>query len=140
MPNERSRASGNKKRVPFADRISRALKRQVDRVDASRVPANIRTVGIELNQDDRAYIRQRLGIKLGKYANLIERVTFRVKDMNGPRGGVDRACRVKVVLSDLPSVVFQSQAASLRDAINGALTGVERAVRRRVQRSRIKLI
>lgn len=35
-----------------------------------------------------------------------ERISVRVKDVNGPRGGL---CRIKVVLSDLPSVVFEAQ-------------------------------
>jgi ribosome-associated translation inhibitor RaiA len=116
------------------------LKREAGRTDAAQVPANIRVAGVELNEDQRAYIRQSLGLKLGKYATSIERVSVRVKDVNGPRGGVDQVCRVKVVLSGLPSVVFQSQAVSLEDAINGALTGVERTVRRRVQRRRMKPI
>jgi ribosome-associated translation inhibitor RaiA len=135
---ESPRAAGNQKRVPFAKSLPRGLKREAGRTEAFQVPANIRVVGVELNQDDRAYIRQRLGMKLGKYAPSIERVTVRVKDVNGPRGGVDQLCRIKVVLSGLPSVVFQSRAASLHDAINGALTGVERAVRRRLQRRRSK--
>jgi hypothetical protein len=116
------------------------LKRAAGRKDAAEVPANIRVVGVNLKQEDRAYIRKTLGMKLGKYAGSIERVSVRVKDVNGPRGGVDQLCRIKVVLTGLPSVVFQSQAASFRDAINGALTGVERAVRRRVQRRRMKAV
>jgi ribosome-associated translation inhibitor RaiA len=117
-----------------------ASKREAGRTEAFQVPVNIRVVGVELNQDDRAYIRQRLGMKLGKYAPSIERVTVRVEDVNGPRGGVDHLCRIKVVLTGLPSVVFQSQAVSVEAAINGALTGVERAVRRSVQRRRMKPI
>jgi ribosome-associated translation inhibitor RaiA len=140
IPHERPRATGNKTRVPFADRLPRALKREAGRTDAPQVPANIRVAGVDLNEDQRAYIRQSLGMKLGKYATSIERVSVRVRDVNGPRGGIDQVCRIKVVLSGLPSVVFQSQAASLNDAINGALTGVERAVRRRVQRRRMKPI
>jgi hypothetical protein len=58
--------------------------------------------------------------------------------VNGPRGGVDRACRVKVVLSALPSVVVSEQDASLAAAIDRALGGAERAVRRAVQRRRMK--
>ena len=139
-PHERPHAAGNKKRVPFADHLPRALKREAGRADAPQVPANIRMAGVHLDQDDRAYIRQTLGMKLGKYATSIERVSVRLKDVNGPRGGIDQVCRIKVVLSGLPSVVFQSQAASLKDAINGAVTRVERAVRRRVQRRRMKPI
>ncbi len=96
--------------------------------------------GVELDRNDQAYIRQGLGVKLGKYATSIERVSVRVKDVNGPRGGVDHVCHIKVVLSGLPSVVFQSQAASLNAAIKGALAGVERAVRRSVQRRRMKSV
>jgi CBS domain-containing protein len=139
-PHKRPRAAGNKKRAPFADRLPRALKREAGRTDAPQVPANIRVAGVELDQDDRAYIRQILGMKLGKYATSIERVSVRVEDVNGPRGGVDQVCGIKVVLSGLPSVVFQSQAVSLDAAINDALTGVERTVRRRVQRRRMKPI
>jgi hypothetical protein len=138
---ERPRTAGSgKKRAPFADRLPRALKRAGGRTDAPQVPANIRVFGVELDPDDRAYIRQSLGVKLGKYATSIERVSVRVKDVNGPRGGVDQVCRIKVVLSGLPSAIFESQAASLKAATNGALTGVERAVRRSVQRRRMKPI
>ena len=137
---QRPRATDNQKRAPFAKRLPRAVKREAGRTESPQVPANIRVVGVKLKENDRAYIRQRLGMKLGKYAMSIERVSVRVKDVNGPRGGVDKLCRIKVVLSGLPSVVFQSQAVSLEAAINGALTGVERAVRRSVQRRRMKPI
>jgi ribosome-associated translation inhibitor RaiA len=137
---KRAGAAGNKKRVPFADRLPRALKRKAGRTKAHQVPANIRVAGVELDQDQKAAIRQSLGMMLGKYATSLERVSVRVEDVNGPRGGVDQLCRIKVALSGLPSVVFESQAASLQDAINSALTGVERAVRRRVRRRRMKPI
>jgi hypothetical protein len=107
-------------------------------MDAEQVPANIRVFGVALDREDRVYVRQGLGVKLGKYATSIERVTVRVADVNGPRGGVDRMCRIKVVLSGRTSVVFESRAASLKAAINGALAGVERAVRRSVQRRRMR--
>jgi ribosome-associated translation inhibitor RaiA len=77
-------------------------------------------------------------MKLGKFAASIERVSVRVEDVNGPRGGVDHACQVKVVLSGAPSVVFVAQDASLAAAIDGALAGSERGVRRAVRRRRRK--
>jgi ribosome-associated translation inhibitor RaiA len=137
---ELPRAAGKQRRVPFAKTLPRGLKREAGRTEAARVPANIRVAGVQLNQDDRAYIRQLLGLKLGKYADSIERVTVRVKDVNGPRGGIDQVCRIKIVLAGLPSVLFESRAVSVEAAINDALTGVERAVRRSVQRRRVKPI
>jgi hypothetical protein len=77
-------------------------------------------------------------MKLGKFGSSIERISVRVEDVNGPRGGVDRACRVKVVLSALPSIVVVEQDASLAAAVDRALGGAQRAVRRALQRVRMK--
>jgi hypothetical protein len=125
---------------PFPGWIPRAIKRKSGRTDVPLVPAHIRMLGADLSNEERASIRQSLGIKLGKFANSIERVSVRVKDVNGPRGGIDQLCRIKVVLSDLPSVVFEALDASLDVAIGNALAGTERAVRRTLLRRRKKPI
>jgi hypothetical protein len=114
------------------------VKRAVGRAPARLTPANIRVEGVRLDDDDRAHIRRRLGEKLGKYERAIERVTVRVRDVNGPRGGVDILCRIKVVLSGHPSVVAQHQAALLRPALTRALASAEQGVRRSVQRRRTR--
>ena len=135
-PRERVGAARSDKRAPLAGNVSKRAKRTAGRTSAPETPANIRVTGLSLDEDDRAYIRQRLGEKLGKYADSIERVTVRLEDVNGPRGGVDQVCRIKVVLSGLPSVVVEHTAASLQPAVTGAITSVERAVRRAVERRR----
>ena len=110
------------------------------RTDASPFPSHIRAVGVEVGEDDRAYIRLKLGLKLRKFSSSIDRVSVRLEDVNGPRGGADQICRIKVVLRGLPSVVFEQCNVALGAAIDGALVGVERAVRRRLQRRRMKPI
>ena len=137
MP-EHGHESNGGKRSPLAERVPRSLKRTAGRTAAQATPANVRVEGVTLDEDDRAYIRRRLGEKLGKYAGSIERVTVRVRDINGPRGGVDLRCRIKVVLSDLPSVVVEHQAVRLQPALTRALAGTERAVRRALQRRRTR--
>ena len=59
---------------------------------------------------------------------------------NSYKGGryADRICRIKVVLRGLPSVVFEKRDVALNAAIELALDGVERAVRRALQRRRMK--
>ena len=118
----------------------RALKQKSSHASARVVPTHIRVFRINLTKERRTRIRQELGKKLGKFASAIERVSVRVKDVNGPRGGIDQLCRIKVVLSNLPSVVFEMQDASLDAAIEGALDGAERAVRRSLQRRRMRPI
>ena len=68
----------------------------------------------------------------------IERVSVRIRDVNGPAGGIDTECRIKVVLSGLPSVVVSHQAAKVEAAVNRALDSAERHVRRSVGRRRTK--
>lgn len=133
----RSRTPDSRKRAPFPDRIPRAFKRKSRGVSPPPVPTYIRPRGVELDPDDRAYIRRKLGIKLGKFATSIERVSVRLEDVNGPRGGIDHVCRIKVVLSGLPSVFYEQRGPSLQPVIDGAIAGVERAVRRRLQRRRM---
>lgn len=126
------------RRAPFAARVPRAVKRRTGRTKAPDVPAHVRVFGVDLEKAERDFIRRKLGMKLGKFAESIERVSVRVEDVNGPRGGVDQSVRVKVVLSGLPSVVFEARDAAREAAVNGALAGVERAVRRALGRRRTK--
>ena len=124
-------------RKPLVDRVPKALKRTGDQTPPAGIPANIRVDGVTLEKSDRDYIRRRLGEKLGRHEGSVERVSVRFRDINGPRGGVDIQCRIKVVLSGLPSIVVERQAAMYRPALTGALAGVERAVRGALQRSRM---
>jgi len=133
----RARTPDSAKRAPLARRRSKVSKRGRNS-EPSHIPAYIRATGRDLTADDRSYIRRKLGAKLGKFADAIERVSVRTEDVNGPRGGVDQMCRIKVALNGLPSVVFESQDASLQVAVDGAIAGVERTVRRAVQRRRSK--
>lgn len=128
------------KREPLLERVPKALKRAGNRTRRLGIPANIRVDGLTLDESDREYIRRRLGEKLGRHARSVERVSVRLRDINGPRGGVDVRCRIKVVLSGLPSVVVEQQSATFRPALTGALAGAERAVRRTLQRRRMRPI
>ncbi|HET7584541.1 MAG TPA: CBS domain-containing protein [Gemmatimonadaceae bacterium] len=130
----RSRPANRTKREPLASRVPKGSKATLGRTEAPLVPAHIRAMGVDLDPETRAYIRRKLGMKLGKFALAIERVSVRVRDVNGPRGGVDHECQVKVVLSGLPSVVARVQDAFWQVAIDRALTTVAQRVRRSLER------
>ena len=132
MTTERAR------RAPLPASIPRAVKRTSTRQSPWRVTAHVRVIGAALDDDQRDYVGRRLGMKLGKFAPSIERISVRVTDVNGPRGGIDQRCRVKVVLSALPSVVVERRHANVEAAIDTALRATEEAVRRVVGRRRMK--
>jgi hypothetical protein len=124
------------RRFPLPAAVPRPLKRSHGR--ASPIPAHVRVTVDGFNDDDQDYIRRKLGKTLAKFASSIERVTVRVRDVNGPRGGVDQECDVKVVVSGLPSVVIKRRHAVLPVAIEEALRASARAVGSSLRRRRMK--
>jgi hypothetical protein len=95
----------------------------------------VRTFGVGVDEPTREHVRQSLAAKLGRFAPHIERLTVRFTDVNGPRGGVDVACDVKVVLSGLPSVVYQMRGHEPRETIDRAVPGITRAVQSALERA-----
>jgi CBS domain-containing protein len=134
----RVRVPDSTRRAPMSSSIPRPLKTQAGRTNETQISAYIRGVGTALDAADHAYLRRKLGMKLGKFARSIERVSVRVGDVNGPRGGIDHRCRIKVVLKGLPSAVVEQQHPSLQGAMDGALERTARTVRRTLQRRRTR--
>jgi hypothetical protein len=103
-------------------------------------PANLRIDGVVLDDEDRARIRRGARTRFARFGHVVERVTVRIRDVNGPRGGIDIECRIKVVLSRLPSVVVERRTNTLEASFRGALTAAARAVSQAVQRRRLRPI
>jgi hypothetical protein len=104
------------------------------------IPANIRVDGVAVDDEDRAHIRRRVRTVFGRYGRALERVTVRIRDVNGPRGGVDIMTRIKVVLSGLPSAVAERRTATLKSSFNGALAAAARSVTQTMRRRRMRHI
>jgi CBS domain-containing protein len=126
----------SRERAPLA--VAWPDKQSSGRTIAAEIPAHVRSLGSVLDAADRTYLRRKLGRKLGKFASSIERTSVRVEDVNGPRGGIDKHCRIKVVLTGLPSVIVEDRHHGLQAAIDGALARAERAVRHTIKRRRMK--
>ena len=101
---------------------------------------NIRIHAVAMDDEDREYIRRRVRTLFRRYARVAERVTVRVRDVNGPRGGVDMVCRIKVVMKGLPSVVVERRTPHLKSAVSSALTAAAQAVSQTLRRRRMRPI
>ncbi len=102
--------------------------------EVGQTPLAIRTRMGKLSAPGEAHVRSKLTRALGKFADRIERLTVRFEDLNGPRGGVDVACRVKVVLTGLPSVLVEERAETDLLALARAAKVVARSVRKSQER------
>jgi ribosome-associated translation inhibitor RaiA len=131
-----TRRAKTRARTAMPSRLPKATKKSAGRTETEQTPAAIRTMGVALDPAMRGYIRERLGRKLGKFAPSLERVTVRLEDVNGPRGGVDKECRIKAVLSGQDSVIVEERGRDTREVVDRAADRIERAVRKSIGKTR----
>jgi hypothetical protein len=120
-------------RKTFPDHLPRAQKSKRGRTDVTSTPLAIRS-RVPLSDATRERIRTLLGRKLAKFATHIEQGTVRIDDVNGPRGGFDTLCKIKIVVSGSPSIVVEERGVAVEEVVAVAARVVARAVRREVER------
>ena len=82
----------------------------------------------------RLHAERRLRSALTCCGEHIGRVAMRVSDVNGPRGGAAKRCRLQVVLAGLPDVVVEDTQADLYVAIDRATDRAGRTLVRKIDR------
>lgn len=96
----------------------------------------IKSQNIELNESLQKHIARQIEFGLGRLSNHIRKVTVRLSDTNGPRGGVDQYCQLIISLDQMPDVVIEDVASDQIFAINRAADRASRTVSRKVRQSR----
>lgn len=96
----------------------------------------IRSQGFNMSEALERYVERRLGFALRKFPRDIGRVTVRLSDLNGPRGGADKRCRITASVLPSPAVTLQAVEADPYAAIDRAAARLERALARSMGRTR----
>lgn len=84
----------------------------------------------------RTHVVRRLGFALNAGADQVQRVLVRLSDINGPRGGADKRCKIQLVLPRQADIVIENTEENLYAAIDRAANRAGRTLRRRVTRYR----
>jgi ribosome-associated translation inhibitor RaiA len=95
----------------------------------------IRAHRVLMTTETRDRICKRLHHALGRVAARLGRIEVQCLDDNGPRGGTDQRCRIRVALPG-PDVVVEDRADRLHTAIDRAADRAGRAVMRVLERRR----
>lgn len=82
----------------------------------------------------RGHVERRLGFALSTRYDRIRRIQVRLSDLNGPRGGNDKCCHVRIVLPGQADVVIEEIQADLYAAIDRAADRAGRVVARKLAR------
>lgn len=105
------------------------------RTGPAETPVEVRAPGLTLDERVRPFVRAKLGAKLATFAEHMERVAVTFRDLNGPRGGEDIECRLRVVLVGRPEVVVRESSTNVQRAFERALRRLVEAVKRDLERA-----
>ena len=78
-----------------------------------------------------------VALRLGRFGDQVRRVSIYLADVNGPRGGEDKLCRIVVEVLGHGRVVVEDADHDLTVAIDRAADRVGQAVRRKLDRTRL---
>ena len=95
-----------------------------------------RNGGVEWTESLRRHAERRLAFALGRFDDRLGTVTVRLSDLNGPRGGVDKECRIHLRLLRRPALVVQCTDSDAYSAISIAAERAGRAVARELANER----
>lgn len=87
-------------------------------------------------EEHAAYAERRLRFALSRFADRLRFVRVTVDDVNGPRGGVDKHVRIRLVLWDASSLLLSSEDHSVFAAIDDAAERAARTLARELARRR----
>jgi len=96
---------------------------------------DVQALGFELTPALRLHTERRMNFALGRAGSQVSRLSVRLSNLNGPRGGEDKRCHLRITLRDAPEVIIEDTEADLYVAIDRAADRAGRTVARRLERS-----
>ena len=96
----------------------------------------IHTGNITKTSDLEQHITRRLQFALSWANHSVDKVVLRINDINGPKGGPDKSCRIQIPLAGASPIVVDELQGDLYVAIDRAVERAGRTLRRRLARKR----
>jgi len=93
---------------------------------------NIQSRHFSLSAALSKYVKSKIQIMLSRYESKIISINVSLFDINGPKGGEDKCCKIIIKINGASSIVIQETAEDLYDAINTCSRRARRAVKRQL--------
>lgn len=92
----------------------------------------------KLSADSRTldYIHRRFSFAFGRMQHAMQEASITLSDINGPKGGRDKQCRIMVRSNTLPHIVILEKQSELKTAIDRAIARASRNLARQIKRNR----
>lgn len=97
---------------------------------------DIQANGITLTSGLRQHINRRLLSSFESARRHLKKISVRLLDVNGPRGGQDKCCKVHISIVGGQDLVIENTDMHLHTAIEGAAQRAETNLSRRIDKQR----
>ena len=99
----------------------------------------IQSKGFSVTEGLRNFVETNMRFVLTRYAGSLDHAQVTLLDINGPRGGEDKRCRVKVKMHGMAPIVIQETDSDMYEAIRSCCNRLKRTVDRHTNRIRDQL-
>jgi hypothetical protein len=94
----------------------------------------VKDLNVGLSNDNVLRIQERTRSMFNKISDSVKKVKVTLNDINGPRGGRDKNCRVVIQLKGIPDIIITDNQTSVMSAVNRCLSKAKVALVRKVKR------
>ncbi len=96
----------------------------------------LRSSNLPISTAMREHVDRRIDFAIRRFASRIDRVIVRLVDVNGPKGGPDKRCRIIARFSPVGSVIVEATDADVYAATTQAAIRLDECVARALTRRR----
>jgi len=96
----------------------------------------IHSNGFDMTDSLSAHIKSRVKSTLARFNGLIRTIVVSVVDENGPKGGVDKTCTVRIKTDELSELVVRNTESDAYAAVGRAVARSKHALTKQLQRTK----
>lgn len=97
---------------------------------------SVQSLGFSLTPGLKDFVETRTRLIVSRYGHRVSRIDVTLLDVNGPKGGEDKRCRIRMKIEGMPSIVIQDTDKDMYDAINSCTSRLRRTLIRKLDRGR----
>ncbi len=95
---------------------------------------DIQARNVELTRALQGYIKRRLYFAFGSRDSKIKNVKIMLSDVNGPKGGCDKRCRILLRVAGLKDIIIEEFQSDSRSAVDRAASRARQTLGRRLMK------
>jgi putative sigma-54 modulation protein len=89
---------------------------------------------MELSTENLSHIQKKILSMFSKFCERVQVIKVTIDDVNGPKGGKDKQCRVVIYSKGIPDIVITDNQTSVMSAVNIALSRARLSFLKKVKR------